>query len=120
MPPDGVSNLDCSLFILRTFRDAGVPFPPGIRTAEQIRQACTPIADSDVQPGDLLFFQNTYPAGDGVASHCGVSLGSGTGQMWDCHAFPSEAGPPGVGLTNVRTDYWEGHWLDSRRPPGLG
>jgi cell wall-associated NlpC family hydrolase len=119
MPSDGVTNLDCSLFILRTFRDAGVPLPDGVRTAEQIREACAPIADSDVSPGDLIFFQNTYPAGAGVASHVGISLGSGSGQMWDCHAFPGESGPPGVSLTNVRTDYWQQHWLDTRRPPGL-
>lgn len=120
MPPDEVTNLDCSSFLLKVFSDAGVPLPPGVRTAEQIRQVSTPIQQSDVQPGDLLFFQNTYPAGEGVASHCGISLGAGTGQMWDCHAFPGEAGPPGVGLTNVRTDYWQQHWLDMRRPPGLG
>jgi cell wall-associated NlpC family hydrolase len=119
MPPGG-ATLDCSMFLLKVFDEAGVPFAPGVRTAEQIREVCTPIADTDVRPGDLLFFQNTYPAGEGVASHCGISLGSGTGQMWDCHAFPGEAGPPGVGLTNVRTDYWQQHWLDARRPPGLG
>jgi cell wall-associated NlpC family hydrolase len=120
MPPDGVTNLDCSLFILKTFRDAGIPFSDSVRTAQQIRLACNPIADADVQPGDMVFFQNTYAAGDGVASHAGISLGAGTGQMWDCHAFPGESGPPGVGLTNIRTDYWQQHWLDTRRPPQLG
>jgi cell wall-associated NlpC family hydrolase len=120
MPPDGVTNLDCSLFILKTFRDAGAPFPDGVRSAQQIRLACTPIDDADVQPGDLIFFQNTYAAGENVASHVGISLGSGTGQMWDCHAFPGESGPPGVVQTNVRTDYWQQHWLECRRPPQLG
>jgi cell wall-associated NlpC family hydrolase len=119
MPPDGVTNLDCSLFIVKTFADAGDPLPGTTRTAQQIRQVCTPIDNSEVKPGDLIFFQNTYPAGENVASHVGISLGAGSGQMWDCHAFPGESGPPGVGLTNVSTSYWQEHWLEVRRPPGL-
>src|SRR5205814_1093672 len=66
MPPDptGETSLDCSLFIDLTFRDAGVPFPGGVRTAQQLREACDEIDSSEVQPGDLVFFQNTYPAGE--------------------------------------------------------
>jgi len=120
MPPDGVDTLDCSLFVLYAFRDAGVPFPDGVRTAQQIRTVCDPIADGDTQPGDLVFFQNTYPAGPGVASHVGISLGAGIGQMWDCHAWPGDSGPPGVTKTNIRSDYWTGHWLEAGRPRQLG
>src|SRR3954453_5254022 len=97
-PPDGVSNLDCSLFVLQTATAAGVPFPAGVRTAEQIRQALITIVAGedggwqDVQAGDILFFKDTYqapelPGPDGnVATHVGWSLGAGTHQMWDCHA----------------------------------
>src|SRR5262249_20669771 len=42
LPPDGTNNLDCSLYVVVTFRAAGVPFRPEVRTAEQIRQACDP------------------------------------------------------------------------------
>ncbi len=120
MPPDpsGQTSLDCSLFIDLTFRDAGVPFPGGVRTAQQIREACDEIDSSEVQPGDLVFFQNTYDAGAGVASHVGISLGSGTHQMWDCHAFPGDSGPPGVGITNISV-WWPDYWLAAGRPRQL-
>jgi cell wall-associated NlpC family hydrolase len=120
MPPDqtGQTSLDCSLFIGLTFRDAGVPFPGGIRTAQQIREACDEIDSSEVQPGDLLFFQNTYDAGAGVASHVGISLGTGTRKMWDCHAFPGDSGPPGVGITDISV-WWPDYWLAAGRPRQL-
>jgi len=120
MPPDptGRSSLDCSLFVDLTFRDAGVPFGSAVRTAQQLREACDEIDSSEMQPGDLVFFQNTYPAGPGRASHVGISLGSGTHQMWDCHAFPGDSGPPGVGITNISV-WWPDYWLCAGRPRQL-
>ena len=124
-PPDGVSNLDCSLFVLVAFRGAGIPFPPGVRTAEQIRQACDPIDWSAVQPGDLLFFEHTYepgepPGPDGhIASHVGISLGAGTQRMWDAHCSSGDSGLPGVGQTDVGSSYWQEHLLEARRPRQL-
>ena len=46
-PPDGVNNLDCSLYVIVTFRDAGLPFPSGVRTAEQIRDAVATLIASN-------------------------------------------------------------------------
>jgi len=121
MPPDRVNEtcLDCSSFVSLTFRDAGVPFPADVYTAEQIRQVSVPIDSSEVLPGDLVFFQGTYNAGAGHASHVGISLGAGTHQMWDCHAYPGESGPPGVTLTNIGTSYWQEKWMEARRPRQL-
>lgn len=116
-PPDGVNNLDCSLYVLKTFADAGLPFPPGVRTAEQIRQACEPVALSDVAPGDLLFFEHTYepdeaPGPDGhIASHIGISLGRGTYRMWD-----ENDGRGNVGITNMGSSYWQPKLLSAGRP----
>jgi SH3-like domain-containing protein len=123
-PPDGENNLDCSLYVLVTFKGAGAPFPPGVRTAEQIRQCCTPIDLGVVQAGDLLFFEHTYepneaPGPDGhVASHVGISLGAGTRRMWDCHC-PDDSGMPGVGQTDIGTDYWQPKLFQAGRPPGF-
>src|SRR3954452_651383 len=82
--PDGVNNLDCSLYVLRVFKEVGLPFPNEIRTAEQTREMCLPIsAWSAVQPGDLLFFQRTYDSGEApgddglLATHVGISEGAG-------------------------------------------
>ncbi len=118
-PPDGINNLDCSLFVLQVLESAGVPLPRGVRTAEQIRQATVPVPFNEVKPGDLLFFENTYdaagPAGsDGrIASHIGISLGAGTLRMWDANDRH------GVGETNVGTAYWQDKLFEARRPPGL-
>ena len=123
-PPDGENNLDCSLYILVTFRSAGLPFPPGVRTAEQIRQRCTPIDFGEVQAGDLLFFEHTYepneaPGPDGhLASHVGISLGAGTRRMWDCRGA-DDSGLPGVGQTDIGTDYWQPKLFQAGRPPGF-
>lgn len=118
-PPDGVNNLDCSLFVLQVAKAAGVPLPSGVRTAEQIRQATVPIPFSDVLPGDLVFFEYTYdaagPAGpDGrIASHIGISLGDGTRRMWDANDAN------GVGETNIGTPYWQERIFEARRLPAL-
>ena len=125
LPPDGVNTLDCSLFVLVTLRDAGVGLPSWARTAEQIRQACTPIALDQTEPGDLLFFEHTYdpggePGPDGrIASHVGITLGAGNRRMWDCHSSSGDSGPPGVGITEINEYYWEPKLFAARRPPGL-
>jgi cell wall-associated NlpC family hydrolase len=126
-PPDGTTCLDCSLFVVTALRNAGTPLPPGVRTAEQIRQACEPIADwSGVQPGDLLFFEKTYDAGrptasDGrLATHVGIALSAGPQKMWDCHESPSrDDGFPGVTETALTEHYWLPKMFEARRPPGI-
>ncbi len=124
-PPDGVTTLDCSLYVVETFRDAGLPFSAGVRTAEQIRQDCIPIGWDDVLAGDLLFFEHTYepggqPGPDGrIASHVGISLGVGSGQMWDCRESTTPGRPDGVAKTDIRTDYWQQRLFEARRPRGL-
>lgn len=116
-PPDGVTTIDCSLFVIKTFAKAGIPFGNSIRTAEQIRQACTPVAWDDVQPADLLFFAGTYNAGgppgpDGkIASHVGFSLGRGSSRMLDAH----ERAGPDVAETAINTAYWQSKLIEARR-----
>jgi predicted chitinase/murein DD-endopeptidase MepM/ murein hydrolase activator NlpD len=125
LPPDGVNNLDCSLFVLKTFESAGLALPPNVRTAEQIRQVCAPIGDLGmVRPGDLLFFEHTYEPDEAAgpdgrtASHVGISLGAGSGRMWDCHCS-DDSGLPGVGETDISTSYWQQHLFEARRPAGF-
>jgi cell wall-associated NlpC family hydrolase len=63
------AGFDCSGFTMYVFAQVGISLP---RTAEQQRQAVTPV--SDPQPGDLVFF--------GVpAYHVGIYAGDG--MMWD-------------------------------------
>jgi cell wall-associated NlpC family hydrolase len=102
---------DCSSFVVNTFREAGLPFGPGVRTAEQIRQVCLPIDESETLAGDLIFFTGTYQTPD-PASHIGISYGKGSGQMLDCNSTQ------GVGKSRL-SDYWQRTWLEVRRPPQL-
>src|SRR5437868_1724911 len=102
LPPDGVTTIDCSLYAIESARDSGRALPANVRTAEQIRQAVPPVDLEAVEPGDFLFFANTYdapgPAGpDGlIASHIGISLGHGTMKMWDANDARGN-----VGITDI-------------------
>lgn len=126
-PPDseGRQGLDCSLFICLTFRDAGLPFSGTTRTAEQLRQVSQQVDRSEMQAGDLLFFENTYNATgqrgpDGkIATHVGIAVDSTGQQMWDCHASNDNTDLPGVGITSITPYYWEPKLFDVRRAPGL-
>ena len=118
-PPDGIHTLDCSFYVLKVLEAAGLPLA-GVRTAEQIRQACVPVAWADVLPGDLLFFEHTYPARgpagpDGkIASHIAISLGAGTLKAWDHNDTRGTAG-----ILNLGTPYWQEHIFEARRIPAL-
>ncbi|HEY7722613.1 MAG TPA: C40 family peptidase [Pedococcus sp.] len=63
------TGFDCSGYTQYVFRQVGISLP---RTAEEQRQAVTPV--SDPQPGDLVFF-------GAPASHVGIYAGNG--MMWD-------------------------------------
>lgn len=123
-PPPSLADgtIDCSLYVLEVAKAAGVALGPGIRTAEQIRQATAgPVGWADVRPGDLLFFEYTYPAAgpagpDGrIASHVGISLGAGTHRMLDAH----ERDGADVAVTDVSPAYWQEKLIEARRLPGL-
>jgi cell wall-associated NlpC family hydrolase len=79
--PDG---FDCSGYTQYVFGKAGISLP---RTAEEQRQAATPV--SDPQPGDLIFF--------GIPAHH-VGIYAGNGMMWDSPETGST-----VGLHSSRT-----------------
>lgn len=63
------TGFDCSGFTQFVFSKVGISLP---RTAEQQRQAATPV--SSPQPGDLVFFGSP-------ANHVGIYAGGG--MMWD-------------------------------------
>jgi cell wall-associated NlpC family hydrolase len=99
-------GLDCSGFVCEALEAFGVRL--GDRqflSAEAIRQLATPVSNDQARPGDLVFFQNTYPTPG--ASHIGFWIG--TGQMLDTHQ------PGGVQITDIHTPYWQQHWLEMRR-----
>ncbi len=94
-------------------RELGTPFASGVRTAEQIRQASAPVAQGQAQPGDLIFFQQTYPGMPrGVASHVGIVTENGV-------MLHTGGGAP-LGYASFQTSHWQNQMLDIRRPPQYG
>lgn len=107
-PADG--GFDCSGLVQYAFAQVGVRLP---RTAAEQFDAVTPVTDlADLEPGDLLFFADTYQPG---ISHVGIYLGGG--QMINA---PAEGQP--IGIMAAFTGYWGAHfagagWVAVSVPP---
>ena len=65
------SGFDCSGFVYYVYRNLGINIS---RTQTVMYSQGKPVSKSDLQPGDLVFFQNTYKAG---LSHVGIYVGDG-------------------------------------------
>jgi cell wall-associated NlpC family hydrolase/SH3-like domain-containing protein len=99
----GPSSFDCSGFtywvILNTL---GIDISPG--TSAQINHG-TPISRSALQPGDLVFFQNTYTWG---LSHVGIYIGGGK-------FIHAENETTGVVISDLGSSYYSSRWYGARR-----
>ena len=94
------TSFDCSGFVSWVINNCGNGWNVGRLGAEGLRQICAPVKPSDAKPGDLIFFQYTYPCGPG-ASHVGIYVGNG--MMIHC-------GNP-IQYTSVKAAYWQQHFL---------
>lgn len=92
------SGFDCSGFVSYCLTHSGVR-NTGRLTAQGLYNICTPVPESEVQPGDLIFFTGTYNAGEPV-THIGIYVGNG--QMIHC-------GHP-VQYTSIYSPYWQSHF----------
>jgi cell wall-associated NlpC family hydrolase len=94
------AGVDCSCLVENVYAAVGVHLP---RVAVDQYNATLPV--SVPQPGDLVFFANTYEPG---ISHVGIYVGNGqqinaptTGEV--------------VSIAPVFTGYWGAHYAGSRR-----
>lgn len=97
------SGWDCSGFVYYVYRAVtGRTLP---RTTQAQWGVGTPVARNALQPGDLVFFQNTYEPG---ITHVGFSLG---GDRF------VHASAPGVGtiISNLTESYYAAHYAGARR-----
>jgi len=95
------SGFDCSGYIQYVFNHFGISLPR--TSAEQINVG-TAVSKSDLQPGDLVFFKNTYKPG---ISHTGIYLGN--------HKVIS-AENEGVAISDINTNpYWAPRYAGARR-----
>jgi hypothetical protein len=96
------SGFDCSGFVYYVLRSQGIEVS---RTQTAMYAQGTPVSKSNLQPGDVVFFQNTYKAG---LSHVGIYVGDGQ----FIHA-PSSGKV--VSYANLYTDYYIAHYYGAVR-----
>jgi cell wall-associated NlpC family hydrolase len=97
------AGFDCSSFTYFVVNQVtGGGFPRSL--AGQVASG-SPVAAQNLQPGDLVFFQNTYQAG---LSHAGIYVGNGQ--------FVNAANVgTGVTVMNLWGSYWGSRFLTARR-----
>ncbi len=96
------TGFDSSGFLYYVYRTMGVPIP---RDYWGMMNQGTPITWSQLQPGDLVFFVNTYKAG---LSHGGIYIGNG--QM--VHAIDEAHG---VQVGSLSNPYYSSRYYAARR-----
>ena len=96
---------DCSGFTQYCYKKVGVSI--GRTTNDQVR-AGSQVEKSNLQPGDLIMFKNTYNSGYlyGV-SHVGIYLGGGE--------FIHCSSSKGVTVNSLNESYYQSHYLMGRR-----
>ena len=91
------SGFDCSGFVYYVLRCNGINVS---RTQTAMYAEGTPVSKANLQPGDAVFFQNTYKAG---LSHVGIYVGNGQ----FIHA-PSSGKV--VSYADLNSDYYTAHY----------
>lgn len=91
------TSFDCSGFVCWVINHSVGNV--GRTTAEGLRGYCSYVSPSEAKPGDIIFFQNTYP--EVGASHVGIYVGNG--MMIHC-------GDP-IQYASIETSYWQQHFL---------
>ena len=99
---ESMSGFDCSGLVYYVFEKNGITLG---RTCKKQYTAGTPISKSKLQPGDLVFFQNTYTTG---LSHVGIYIGGGS-----FVADRSSAGT--IGEMSIDSSYYTEHFVCARR-----
>lgn len=97
------SGFDCSGFVYYVLNKSGVPMSRnmGGQLASGPR-----VNAKDLQPGDLVFFSNTYKRG---LSHAGIYIGNG-------RFIHAENERTGVRVSDLWSAYWGAHYTAAVRP----
>ena len=97
------TGFDCSGFVMYVLRQAGAPVPRDLWG--QLNSGAR-VSRSALQPGDLVFFQNTYRPG---LSHDGIYVGGGQ----FIHAASENTG---VITSRLDNPYWSARYFAATRP----
>lgn len=99
------AGFDCSGYIRYVYNKFGISLPR--TSAEQFKKGIA-VSKDELQPGDLVFFSNTYKKG---ISHTGIYIGD--------NEFIS-AKSKGVQKANLKTDpYWAPKYAGAKRVSNL-
>ena len=96
------AGFDCSGFVYYVLKQMGIS--PYRTPADQYRMGSS-VSKSDLQPGDIVFFANTYASG---ISHVGIYAGNGQ----FIHAPNSRST---VSYSDLTSGYWAEHYHGARR-----
>ena len=96
------SGFDCSGFVYYVLKQVG--YSPYRTAASQYQQGVY-VAKSQLQPGDIVFFANTY--GSGI-SHVGIYAGGG-------QFIHSPNSRSTVSYSDLTSGYWANHYYGARR-----
>ena len=96
------SGFDCSGLVYYVLKSLG--YSPYRTPADQYRQG-TYVSKENLQPGDIVFFANTYASG---ISHVGIYAGNGQ----FIHAPNSRSV---VSYADLTSGYWANHYYGGRR-----
>jgi cell wall-associated NlpC family hydrolase len=96
------AGFDCSGFVYYIHNRSGSPVGRGMW---QQYNGGAHIPMSALQPGDTVFFANTYMAG---LSHDGIYIGGGQ----FVHASDERTG---VTISSLYTGYWQAHYVGATR-----
>jgi len=102
---EGPDAFDCSGLVLWVYEQLGLQVP---RTAQQQFEWAVPIEPSQLQPGDLAFFEGTYPSPDRI-THVGIYVGGGMVVM------ATNTGDY-VREVPLSDPYWSAHFVSAGRP----
>jgi cell wall-associated NlpC family hydrolase len=96
-------GFDCSGFTHYVYQSAGISIG---RTAAAQYHSGPHVSRANLQPGDLVFFANTYQRG---ISHAGIYVGNGK--------FINAANEStGVTVSSLNSGYWSSHYYGATRP----
>lgn len=96
------SGFDCSGFVYYVLKELG--YSPYRTPADQYKMGSS-VSRSDLQPGDIVFFANTYASG---ISHVGIYAGNG-------QFIHSPNSRSTVSYSSLESGYWAEHYYGARR-----
>lgn len=99
-------GFDCSGFTRYVYKQFGLNLPHSAAGQYNTVHGAVVSNPADLQPGDLVFFANTYKRG---ISHVGIYIGGG-------NVVQALTPKLGVGVANMSGGYWSSHYYGAIRP----